>query len=1134
MKNVIRNHIFLSLMLLLGLGPIGAQVNRTLETTVVDVLAQLPTENLGHSDRLMREVLALGETGILEFTSRLVPAGMGNDVEARFLVNSLAVYAGRGITEEDRQLVESSYRKAIAESEDTEVKNFLIRRLGYCATDDSVGFLSDLLDDENLYKAALGVLETIGTDKAASAVFRHLANAEKERQYALVESLGRMKYQPANETLIEMSDTPDWISVKHVLRALSEIASEESYRTLVKAAGTANYRMDTKEAILSLVNYGYRLREDGKVQLSQDVGSNLLRNCKADDQLHYRAAGLELQRQAPAASLNKTLLKEMSKGDEKYRGAVLQLASETVLPENRKDWLKLYGKSDDDTRAQIVRTLGKIDHPDVISDCIIPALGSESEDVRVAAIKAMDHQEKVLALSSLLKKLEGSNSPRELEAVEETLLRIVDSEDSDKLTGQLSKVDEDGKIVLIHVMAARNMNSGFDEISALAGTGSGELDLAVAQALGSVGSASELSQILSMLDRSGSAEETMALQESAIRILDGEGESQGALVMDQYRRAENKENWLPVLAAVEDPQAVREVEQVLLSGSEAQKKIAVEALSKWRTRESIPVLYEAAVSGQPEAVRSSAYQAYLRQVVDSDHTEDQKLLLIRRILPHHKGISEKEMVIRAAGTLHTFPALVFVSGFLGEQELVETASNTAIRIALPTPTFEGLSGDMVRDVVSRSIDNLTGQDSQYLKIDVREFLENMPKEKGYQPIFNGKDLSGWKGLVEDPIKRSKMSEAQLAREQKKADAEMNKDWIVQNGHLKFVGEGFKNICTVKKYGDFEMLVDWKIGEGGDSGVYLRGTPQVQIWDTALTEVGAQVGSGGLYHNEKNQSKPLLVADNPGHHWNTFRIRMIGDKVTVHLNGILVVDGVTMENYWDRNQGLFPKESIELQAHGEDVEFRDVYVRELGAGDAELSPEEAADGFVSLFNGKDLDQWQGNKKDYLVENGELVVRPEQGDHGNLYSVNEYSDFIFRFEFQLTPGANNGFGIRTPLEGDAAYVGMESQILDNTAEIYADLEEYQYHGSIYGVIPAKRGYLKPVGEWNSEEIRIMGEEVRITLNGTVILEGNLGEASRNGTLDGKDHPGIKREKGHIAFLGHGSELRFRNIRIKDLSK
>ena len=171
---------------------------------------------------------------------------------------------------------------------------------------------------------------------------------------------------------------------------------------------------------------------------------------------------------------------------------------------------------------------------------------------------------------------------------------------------------------------------------------------------------------------------------------------------------------------------------------------------------------------------------------------------------------------------------------------------------------------------------------------------------------------------------------------------------------------------------------------------------------------------------------------------------------------------------------------------------------------------------------------------MAENNELVVRPKRGGHGNLYTAEEYSDFIFRFDFKLTPGANNGLGIHAPLEGDVAYVGKELQILDNTASIYANLKPYQYHGSVYGIIASKRGYLKPVGEWNSQEVVVNGDKIKITLNGTVIVDGNIKEASKNGTADHKDHPGLKRNKGRIAFLGHGSELEFRNIRIKNLNR
>lgn len=192
------------------------------------------------------------------------------------------------------------------------------------------------------------------------------------------------------------------------------------------------------------------------------------------------------------------------------------------------------------------------------------------------------------------------------------------------------------------------------------------------------------------------------------------------------------------------------------------------------------------------------------------------------------------------------------------------------------------------------------------------------------------------------------------------------------------------------------------------------------------------------------------------------------------------------------------------------------------------------GYQTLFDGSDLNQWVGNKTDYYIDGQDLVVDPKRGGSGNLYTKNEYGDFIYRFEFQLTPGANNGLGIRAPLKGDAAYEGIEIQILDNDADKYKDLQVYQYHGSAYGIMPAKRGHLKPTGEWNYEEVYIKGSKIKVTLNGTVILDGDLAVASKNGTLDHKDHPGLKRTSGHIGFLGHGDALRFRNIRVLDLGK
>jgi len=403
---------------------------------------------------------------------------------------------------------------------------------------------------------------------------------------------------------------------------------------------------------------------------------------------------------------------------------------------------------------------------------------------------------------------------------------------------------------------------------------------------------------------------------------------------------------------------------------------------------------------------------------------------------------------------------------------------------------------------------------------------NQPPE-GFAALFNGRDPAGWKGLVGNPKSRCEMSREELAKAQAKADEDMRAHWEVVDGALCFDGKGH-SLCTIKDYGDFELLVDWKIEKGGDSGIYLRGSPQVQIWDPA----GNPVGSGGLFNNKKNPSKPSKVADNPVGQWNTFRIIMVGDVVTVFLNDVLVVDHVVMENYWERDKPIYPNGQIELQSHGSRLYFRNIFIKPIN----ELTEREKADGFKLLFNGKNLTGWQGNTKGYIAKDGMIVVEPELSG-GDLYTAQQYGNFIMRFEFKLTPGANNGLGIRTPMNVNAAYQGMELQILDNNAEKYKNLRPYQFHGSIYGVVPAKQGYLKPVRDWNYEqwnyqEVIASGKQITVKLNGTTIVDADIAEASTPQTMDNQDHPGLKRDKGYIAFCGHGDRLAFRNLRIKVL--
>ena len=622
---------------------------------------------------------------------------------------------------------------------------------------------------------------------------------------------------------------------------------------------------------------------------------------------------------------------------------------------------------------------------------------------------------------------------------------------------------------------------------------------------------------------------------------------------------------------------------------------------------------------------------------------------------------------------------------------------------------------------------------------------------GYASLFNGRDLNGWRGRPHlDPAKDAEGAPDERARRQAGWDADMAEHWKVENGVIVNDGKGVF-LTTDRDYGDFEMLLEWMLPAAcADSGIYLRGNPQVQIWDPACErdfKHGCQKGSGGLWNNpaESPGRFPLVKADRPIGEWNATRIRMQGDRVTVELNGQVVVDDQPLANYFQKGQPLPERGPIQIQTHGAPMHVRNVFVRELGTFDLstpgwrnlgeqdftnvntspdtwtwtadgvrctgspvgvirtkqpftnfemalewrhlsdggnsgvflwsplevlesikpgqlppggievqvldhgytaqyEKSSGKKADwfttdgdvfpvgsssmkpfspvapqgsrsfpksrhsrgtpewnhyfiravdgevrlwvnghevsggsdckpatgylcleseggpvefrrlkirpiettsmqapaaassaavepGFVPLFDGKSLTGWQGDVAGYEAVEGQ--IRSKKGAGGNLLTTGEYGDFILRFDFRLTPGANNGLGIRAPREGNAAFVGMELQILDDGHPKYADLQPWQVHGSIYGVVAATRGCLRPVGEWNSEEVTVRGSTVKVVVNGKTIVDADVAPF-RDGkpTPDGKPHPGLSRTTGHVGFLGHGDEVHFRNLRIQPL--
>src|SRR2546430_9266185 len=408
---------------------------------------------------------------------------------------------------------------------------------------------------------------------------------------------------------------------------------------------------------------------------------------------------------------------------------------------------------------------------------------------------------------------------------------------------------------------------------------------------------------------------------------------------------------------------------------------------------------------------------------------------------------------------------------------------------------------------------------------------------GFVALFNGKDLSGWRGGdTFDHRKWLAMPEAERTATDAEWTVDMRKHWRVENGELVNDGSG-RYATTEKDYGDFELLVEYKTVPKADSGIYLRGVPQVQIWDHTNEKEfrnGADKGSGGLWNNSAGApgKDPLVLADRPFGEWNKFRIRMVGARVTVWLNDTLVVDHSNLENYYDRKTPVPAKGPIELQTHGGEIRWRNVFIREIGADEAnKVLASHGNEGFHSVFNTKNFDGWAGPVNEYEVKDGAICC--QKGKGGTIYTKDEFADFVARVEFKLPHGGNNGLAIRYPGEGDTAYVGMcEFRVLDDNYEkaTGGKMDPRQAHGSAYGMVAAARGYQRPIGEWNFQEVIVKSSTIKVELNGTLILDADLSESE---DLNGHHPPtGQEPDQEQFGFAGHNDPVCFRNVQIKRL--
>lgn len=924
MRKIVRS-IFVVFILASLNSTLQAQEAVTSKARLDNLLVQMPAKNPEQVNALMEQLVNLGDSGIRDLLQQVVTSGEGNDIAVRYALTSLARYCSQQGHENEWLRIQSDFIFAIESNQNADVRDYLIHQLNYGANDQVIEPLKKYLSNESLCEPVTQLFLCIHSKKAELAFADALSASEGATQLSLVKALGELKSKNSLPGIARLEGSGNIALQRTVLAALASIGDPQSYTILWNAAKKVHFQYEPTEATASLIKYTGELGKNKNSKLCMKSCLALIASNTKGSLLSNQAAALSIFSSYFKQESMPLLLKLSDTPDSSLRMAILRLAEKMGDVDYTNQWILKAKKSTALLKADILVMLGERNDKSAVP-FVRTCLSDNSEIVRTAAIWALVKLDEKVALTNLANHLSLGN---DIPEVVKALKTLVNEANLDIIANVLDKSINTGKAGIIDIIGERSGKRYFKKILAYTTDADTSVKYAAIAALKSTASFADVDVLIKLLFQTENSQQIPQIQQAIVHAGSEEKNPDiaAAPVLAALQENQQREKVVPILPFIGGNKALNAVSKLFDLSSGALRRACFDGLLAWQDYSAAAILFRICSAGNNE-FRSDAFKGYVRQINNSNLPDDQKLLKFQMILPLAQNNNEKISVIHSLANVKTFLSLVYVSKFLDDSVLQESAANAASEIALPgSDEVGGLTGDIARTILNTVIQKLNGPESNYIKEKIKRYLETMPSDPGFVAMFNGKDLTGWKGFVTDPIKKAALTEKQLAKLQAKADVKAKENWSAVDGMIVFTGDG-DNLVSARDYTDFEMVVNWRILKKGDSGIYLRGSPQVQIWDTSRVEVGAQVGSGGLYNNQVNESKPLKVADNPIGEWNTFHIIMKGERVTVYFNGILTVDNTILENYWDRSIPIFPKGAIELQAHGNTTYFKDIYVREI--------------------------------------------------------------------------------------------------------------------------------------------------------------------------------------------------------------
>ena len=900
----------------------AADKAKALAVKVSDIVAKFPGQTAAAKDALAAQLIALGPEGIRSLCRMIAPPGGADDTKARFALNGLATYVASPRLEEQRKMLVRALVKALEREKSKDVQSFLISQVQLVGKDESVKPLKKYLLDQRLGEPATQALLAIGGPDAEAAILKALEAAPASNKVTLIKALGELRSSRATKKLLIEAASENAHVRQAALYALANAGDPMAENALNKAFLGASLFERTQAPSLYLL-YARRLGESGNKTKASKICRSLIKNYTAPKESQVACAALSLLADVIGKNALDDILAALDSANKDVREKTLELANRFEGKDITARLIEKMAGAPTETQAEIIAAMGsrgdKAAFPAVREN-----LKSAEKDLRLATIPAatrLGGSEIIPELVALLK----SEDSEEIALIEQALLGFSKEQVVPQAVNRLTEVPPLGQAALIRIIAERGAKEHIDLILAKAKSEEEKVRLAALAALELLASEKELPRlIMLLLETTASREVTLiqnAIVASANQIADPE--SRADLILEAMEKAtgEKKANLLRPLPKIGGAKPLEAIVAETRSKNLELQTAAVYALSRWPDFRATEALINIAGTAGNRKFLYLAIQGFVRLVDEKELAPQEKFKLLSEALDIPSEAPEKKLIIQGLSRVKTMDSLRGVAPYLDDPSLKMEAAQAAARIALPTLNKDdGLAGIEVVRVLKKAGGMI--EDENYRK-QIDDDIKTLLEREGFMPLFNGKDLTGWKGQVGDPPSRGRMTPQELEKAQAEADADMRAHWKVVDGTLVFDGAGH-SLCTAKDYSNFELFVDWKIEKNGDSGIYLRGSPQVQIWDSNERPEG----SGGLYNNQKGPSKPLKRADNPVGEWNTFHIRIAGERVAVYLNNVLIVDDVVMENYWEREKPIYPAGQIELQAHSTPLYFRNIYIHEL--------------------------------------------------------------------------------------------------------------------------------------------------------------------------------------------------------------